>query len=413
MIDKTVLGKLSKRIDSYQDEIIEIQTHLTASPALAPENGGDGELKKAEYLQSYFKNRLNCDATLYQAADSRVSCGYRPNLVARLKGKSSQPTLWIMSHMDVVPPGDLSAWQGDPWKVRVENGKIFGRGVEDNQQGIVSSLIAAKAFHDEGIQPARDFGLVFAADEETGNRYGMQYLLEKHSDIFKKEDLIIIPDSGVADGSVIEVAEKSILWLKFRVVGKTTHASTPERGVNAFKAAANLIVKMNNLYLIYNIIDPMFDPPTSTFEPTKREANVPNVNTIPGEDVFYFDCRILPSYDIDRFLENVKRLCQEVESRHQATVEMNCELDGRAAPPTPIDAPIVKALESAISDIRRVKPKVMGIGGGTVAAFFRKAGFNAAVWATQDETLHEPNEYVRIQNIIDDAKVFAHTALQD
>ncbi|HEX9653279.1 MAG TPA: M20 family metallo-hydrolase [bacterium] len=413
MIDKTVLGKLSKRIDSYQDEIIEIQTHLTASPALAPENGGDGELKKAEYLQSYFKNRLNCDATLYQAADSRVSCGYRPNLVARLKGKSSLPTLWIMSHMDVVPPGDLSAWQGDPWKVRVENGKIFGRGVEDNQQGIVSSLIAAKAFHDEGIQPARDFGLVFAADEETGNRYGMQYLLEKHSDIFKKEDLIIIPDSGVADGSVIEVAEKSILWLKFRVVGKTTHASTPERGVNAFKAAANLIVKMNNLYLIYNIIDPMFDPPTSTFEPTKREANVPNVNTIPGEDVFYFDCRILPSYDIDRFLENVKRLCQEVESRHQATVEMNCELDGRAAPPTPIDAPIVKALESAISDIRRVKPKVMGIGGGTVAAFFRKAGFNAAVWATQDETLHEPNEYVRIQNIIDDAKVFAHTALQD
>ena len=413
MIDKTVLGKLSKRIDSYQDEIIEIQTHLTASPALAPENGGDGELKKAEYLQSYFKNRLNCDATLYQAADSRVSCGYRPNLVARLKGKSSLPTLWIMSHMDVVPPGDLSAWQGDPWKVRVENGKIFGRGVEDNQQGIVSSLIAAKAFHDEGIQPARDFGLVFAADEETGNRYGMQYLLEKHSDIFKKEDLIIIPDSGVADGSVIEVAEKSILWLKFRVVGKTTHASTPERGVNAFKAAANLIVKMNNLYLIYNIIDPIFDPPTSTFEPTKREANVPNVNTIPGEDVFYFDCRILPSYDIDRFLENVKRLCQEVESRHQATVEMNCELDGRAAPPTPIDAPIVKALESAISDIRRVKPKVMGIGGGTVAAFFRKAGFNAAVWATQDETLHEPNEYVRIQNIIDDAKVFAHTALQD
>ena len=302
MIDKTVLGKLSKRIDSYQDEIIEIQTHLTASPALAPENGGDGELKKAEYLQSYFKNRLNCDATLYQAADSRVSCGYRPNLVARLKGKSSLPTLWIMSHMDVVPPGDLSAWQGDPWKVRVENGKIFGRGVEDNQQGIVSSLIAAKAFHDEGIQPARDFGLVFAADEETGNRYGMQYLLEKHSDIFKKEDLIIIPDSGVADGSVIEVAEKSILWLKFRVVGKTTHASTPERGVNAFKAAANLIVKMNNLYLIYNIIDPMFDPPTSTFEPTKREANVPNVNTIPGEDVFYFDCRILPSYDIDRCL---------------------------------------------------------------------------------------------------------------
>lgn len=412
-MDNAILDKICKRIDSYQDEVIEIQTQLTANPALAPENGGDGELKKAEYLQSYLKSKLDCEATFYNAPDARVSSGYRPNLVAKMKGKSSARTLWIMSHIDVVPPGDLSKWQSDPWKVRVADGKIYGRGVEDNQQGIASSLIAAKAFRDEGVQPALDLGLVLAADEETGNKFGIQYLLEKHQEIFKKEDLIIIPDSGVADGSVIEVAEKSIVWLKFRVLGKTTHASTPEKGVNAFKAAANLIVKMNNLYLMYNIIDEMFEPPTSTFEPTKHEANVPNVNTIPDEEVFYFDCRILPNYDVDLFLENVKRLCHEVETRHKAKIEMTCELDGRAAPPTPPDAPVVKALEKAIADIRGAQPRVIGIGGGTVAAFFRKAGFNAAVWATQDETLHEPNEYVKIKNILDDAKVFAHVALQN
>lgn len=411
-MDKAILDKICKRIDTYQDEIIKLQTELTARPALSPENGGDGEGKKAEYLQFYLEKNLGSKVDFYNAPDARVPGGFRPNLIAKVPGKSSARTIWIMSHLDVVPPGELSNWTSDPWRVRVDNGKIYGRGTEDNQQGIVSSLIAAKAFRDENIQPERTLGLMIVADEETGSKYGVGYLFEHHKDLFKKEDLIIIPDSGVSDGSIIEVAEKSIIWFKFRVIGKATHASTPEKGVNACKAGANLIVKLNNLYMMYNALDPVFDPPTSTFEPTKKEANVPNVNTIPGEDIFYFDCRVLPNYDVDQFITNVKRICNEVEGRHKVNVEVTTEHEVRAAPPTPTDAPVVKALERAIADVRGKRPKAIGIGGGTVAAFFRKASFNAAVWATQDETLHGPNEYVKIQNIIDDAKVFAHVALQ-
>ncbi len=412
-MDKAAFDKITRRLESYKDEIIEVETKLTAIPALSPENGGEGEIKKAEYIQSYLEKVLHCDdLKLYQAPDDRVPCKYRPNLVAKFKGKSQARTIWIMSHIDVVPPGDLDKWDGDPWTVRVKDGKIFGRGTEDNQQGIVSSLCAVKAFRDEGIMPEYDIGLVLVADEETGSKYGIDYLLGNHKDIFKQEDIIIIPDAGNKEGSVIEVAEKSIVWFKFRTIGKQTHASTPEKGVNAHKAGANLIVKLNNLYLMYNAADPVFEPPISTFEPTKKEANVPNINTVPGEDVFYFDCRLLPSYDVDQFSENVKRICQEIETRYRVTIEVTTEQDLRAAPPTPADAPVVKALEKAISETRHIQPTAQGIGGGTVAAFFRKAGFNAAVWATQDETLHEPNEYVKIDNIINDAKVFAHVALQ-
>ncbi|MFQ5753280.1 MAG: M20/M25/M40 family metallo-hydrolase, partial [bacterium] len=150
--------------------------------------------------------------------------------MAKIKGKEHSRTIWIMSHMDVVPPGDINKWQGDPWTIRVEDGKIIGRGTEDNHQGIVSSLLTAKAFRDEGIQPEHDIGLVLVADEETGSKYGIQYLLKYHKEIFKNEDFIIIPDAGSEDGTMIEVAEKSIIWIKFRVLGKQTHASTPERG---------------------------------------------------------------------------------------------------------------------------------------------------------------------------------------
>ena len=101
----------------------------------------------------------------------------------------------------------------------------------------------------------------------------------------------MVPDSGNPEGSLIEIAEKSILWLGFKTTGKQCHGSKPQLGINAFSAASYLVTKLTKLHKIFDAVDPLFDPPVSTFEPTKKEANVGNINTIPGEDVFYMDCR--------------------------------------------------------------------------------------------------------------------------
>ena len=78
-----------------------------------------------------------------------------------------------------------------------------------------------------------------------------------------------------------------------------------------------------------------------------------------------------------------------------------------AAEPTPQDAEVVTALKQAVKKITGRKARPMGIGGGTVAAFFRQAGLPAAVWSTCPDTAHQPNEYCLISQVIDDAKVFA------
>ena len=54
----------------------------------------------------------------------------------------------------------------------------------------------------------------------------------------------------------------------------------------------------------------------------------------------------------------------------------------------------------------------MGIGGGTVAAFFRRAGLPAVVWSKIEDTCHQPNEYTTVENMIGDAKVFANLFMQ-
>ena len=173
------------------------------------------------------------------------------------------------------------------------------------------------------------------------------------------------------------------------------------------------MVGLNKLYDIFNEKDDVFDPPVSTFEATKKEANVPNVNTIPGEDVFYLDCRILPAYTIEQVMDTIKNICSEIEAKFNVKIEVSIAQKDAAAPPTSVDAPVVKALQKAIKTVYNVDARPMGIGGGTVAAIFRRAGYPAAVWSTLDDLAHQPNEYCVIGNMMNDAKVFAHVCLKD
>jgi succinyl-diaminopimelate desuccinylase len=174
-----------------------------------------------------------------------------------------------------------------------------------------------------------------------------------------------------------------------------------------------LVTRLDGLYRKFRKKDSLFDPPISTFEPTKKEANVPNVNTIPGEDVIYFDCRVLPQYKLSEVIREVRAVAQRTAREFGVKIRMDFPQKESAAPPTPPDAPVAQAITRAVRELRRRKPKPLGIGGGTVAKFFRDAGFPCAVWATLDETAHNPNEYAKLSALVADAKVFAHIAMQE
>ena len=100
--DLTDMEKIFQILDSYRDDIISLQADLTSRIALGPANGGTGEHEKAEYL----RERLEALGPDYleevKAPDKRAKGGYRPNLAAKWKGGKSAPTVWVLSHMDIV-----------------------------------------------------------------------------------------------------------------------------------------------------------------------------------------------------------------------------------------------------------------------------------------------------------------------
>ena len=401
---------LSQFIQSHIPQMVELETVLNGIPALAPENGGDGESKKCEALEAWLKKNGITNLQHYDAPDTRVSSGVRPNVVATIPGESNEYAMWCMAHMDVVPAGELSLWKSDPFKLVEKDGVIYGRGVEDNQQGLASGVLATLAFVQQHIIPKHTIKLLFMADEEVGSAYGMCYLVKNHLDIFGKNDIILIPDGGDKNGETIEVAEKNILWLKFHTIGKQSHGSRPDEGKNAFLAASDLALRINDLEHKFSKKDKLFDPPYSTFQPTMKSSNVPSVNIIPGDDVFCCDCRILPCYTLDQVRVEVKKLVAAVEKKYGVKVEVS-ELQAAQSPATPVNSPVVVKLAEAIKAVHGITAKTIGIGGGTVGADLRAAGYQCAVWSTMDETAHQPNEYCILKNLAADAETIAYIAM--
>ena len=403
--------QILRKIGSYEAYAIELQRGLTAIPALAPSSGGEGEYDKAKWLEGELK-KLKFDSIEWiNAPQAEAKNGIRPNVIARYKGKSPARTIWFMSHLDIVPPGDLKMWNSDPYTLVVDGRKLTGRGVEDNQQATVSSILLVKAMMELDYRPEYDIALLFCADEETGSGYGADYISEKHPQLFGKEDVFFVPDSGCEDGSLIEVAEKSIMWMKVITKGKQCHASRPELGINAFKASSDLITRFQKLYRKFPKKDRLYEPPISTFEPTKKENNVPNVNTLPGEDVFYMDCRVMPVYQLGEVKAEMRRVADEVEAKYGVKIAFEPQQEAQAAPPTDPKCALVLALKKAIKEVLGVKPRAYGIGGGTVAAFFRRLNLPAVVYSRLNDSAHMPNESTLIDYMMDDAKVFAVTTL--
>ena len=402
---------VAKKIDSYKDAMISLQRELIPIKAISPMNGGTGELKKAKFLEQRLKELFG-DVKWINAPHAEADGGIRPNLLAILPGKDQSKTIWFMAHMDVVPEGDRSSWDTDPFEATVKDGKIYGRGAEDNHQGLVSSFFAIKAIKEENIIPPYNVGLLIVSDEETGSNCGIKYILKNHPNLFKKEGQFIVPDFGVPTGELIEIAEKGLARFKLTVIGKQSHVAYPNRGLNANRAISNLIVRLDKFRTEnYTKENSLFEPAYCTMEATTRYANNVSLNTISGKEIQVFDCRILPDYDFDGFVAGFKQLTSEIEKEFGVTIEIEQLLNDKPSYTPPESTPIVSSLKKAIKVIYNADAKMHGIGGGTVGRFLRYSGLKAVVWSKNDQTMHSPNEYCHIDDMISDSKVFAHVIL--
>lgn len=395
------LQAVLNKIESSENDIVRTMSEMIRIPAIGPMNGGPGETERADRIMEFLTGFDTVERV--DVEDLNHPGVMRPNILARKNGKG-KGTVWIVSHMDTVLPGDPEEWETPPYEPTLKGRRIYGLGTEDNGQAVIASLFGSR-FVELGKDSRMSIGLAIVADEETTSLMGIDTLINRGK--FTEDDLIIVPDWGVPGGTMIEVAEKHLVWLKVSVEGKQTHGSTPNNGLNAFRVSTKLLAElMDRLEERYSMKDAVFRPDVSTFEPTKSPGTVGNVNTIPGYDEFYMDIRLLPSYDPDEMIEFAKTVAKKYESTG-AKITVEVEQRTYAGKPSRTDTEEYKAFRGSVMSVIGKEPETVGVGGGTCANFFRLAGLDAYVWQTGGGSLHQPNEYCDLDNLISDAKVYA------
>jgi len=255
----------------------------------------------------------------------------RPNLVARLRGRSADgPTLCYLGHVDTVL-ADASEWTHDPWSGEIADGFLWGRGALDMKSQVAAEVAAAASLARSGWRPERGELLIVAVvDEETGGELGAQWITETHPEKVRCD--LLVNEGG---GAVFEYAgrrcygvccaEKGVFRFTVTTDGVAGHASMPSMGENALLKMAPVLERLGARQPSYlpteepraflrgigedaedpegavarlRAADPrlatMFEPMLGvTFTPTRISASE-KINVIPSRAELKVDCRVPP-----------------------------------------------------------------------------------------------------------------------
>src|SRR5215217_622270 len=184
----------------------------------------------------------------------------RPNLVATLEGDERGPTLGYLSHVDTVL-ADPDDWTHDPWSGEIGDGYLWGRGALDMKSQTAAEVAAAAQRARSGWRPARGtLKVITVVDEETGGRWGAQWLTEERPDQ-ARVDWLVNEGAGTVmpygDRRLYGVccAEKGTFRFRVRARGRAGHASVPALADNALLKLLPALERLGTGRAAYDVVD--------------------------------------------------------------------------------------------------------------------------------------------------------------
>jgi len=168
-----------------------------------------------------------------------------PNLVADFKGARPGPHLVLNGHVDVFPAGDEAGWSRSPWSGLVEDGYVHGRGAVDMKAGTAALVLAFAYLHEHRDSLGGRLTLALVSDEETGGRYGAEFLLKEHSELVVGDCYVNAEPSSVG---AIEVGEKGAVHLRISIRTAGGHGAYTHQSPNAIRLMGELQRDLNRLH---------------------------------------------------------------------------------------------------------------------------------------------------------------------
>ncbi|SEH98507.1 acetylornithine deacetylase [Rhizobium tibeticum] len=307
--------------------------------------------------------------------------GDRSNLFATI-GPREVPGYILSGHMDVVPASE-SGWTSDPFRLRAEAGRLYGRGATDMKGFLAACLAAAPSLAQAPLR--RPIHYAFSYDEEAGCR-GVPHMIARLPELCKTPLGAVI---GEPSGMRAIRAHKGKAAARLTVNGRSGHSSRPDQGLNAIHAVAGVLAQAVTQAerLARGPFEPVFEPPYSSLQVgTLRGGQA--VNIIPDWCEAEFEARAISGVDPVALLAPI-RVTAEALSEQGFKVEWQ-ELSAYPALSLAADAPLATLFE----ELTGSKP-LAAVSYGTEAGLFQQAGIDAIICGPGDiGRAHRPDEFI-------------------
>ncbi len=431
---KDCVAAIWDAIDAERDYSVELTRDLVRIPSVNPKFQVDPGINREAEAQDLVAARLAEEGFQVSKWDAFPE---RPNVVGDWDG-DEEKSLIIGGHIDVVPVGDTSAWDRDPFSGDIDEGKVWGRGAVDMKGGIAACIAAARAIRRVGVALEGRLSIHAVVDEEAGGFGAIDLLRRGH---VAKRAIIAEPTWGY-----VVPAEGGLTWVRITIFGRQAHAGwrfneiwpqphSEDRlvpGVNAVELAVRFLNALREFEAARcrNNWHPLMPPGLATINPgvirggaglgeDGNPAVMTNAAMIPDVVTIDLDYKFMPQESFD-----------EVKAEFENFVHHFAQTDHwmRAHPPkitwnlhdlyfepvnTPIDHPLTQSLVTRSEQLHGSAPRIKGFEAVADCAHYAGKGVVPALYGPSGDGFHGDNECVEVDSLIDTAKVIAAAVIDN
>lgn len=353
-----------------------------------PTVSADSNLELIAFAAQHLED---CGATIEIWHDAT---GKKANLFATL-GPEGDGGIVLSGHTDVVPV-EGQPWSADPFKMRQDDGLLFGRGSCDMKGFVAAAMAIAPELKAKKL--SRPLHFAFTYDEEVGCIGGKELV----KDLLKRDLRPAIAIVGEPTSMGVIDAHKGGRQTCTHFTGLAGHSSAPAKGVNAVEYAVRYVSRLMEIrqQLVERApADSRFEPPYSTINVGQLHGGVAN-NVIPDQARVNWDFRSVQPSDHDFIDAQLEQYINDELLPAMRAVSPQANIDtqilGQIDGLLQVDENEARDIVAALTGSNSVE----AVAYGTEAGSFQGIGMDVVVCGPGSiEQAHKADEYVSVEQL--------------
>lgn len=377
------------------DLILDLTARLVAIPTRNPP--GD-ERSCAEFIHSMLR-QWGVEVELVPEPYPE-----RPQVVAWIRGEGDGPTVILNGHMDTVVEGDPEAWRHPPFEATREADRLYGLGTADMKGSLAGAMAIMKTLHDAGARFPGTLMFQAVIGEEM-DEDGTRTLLKMG---YVGDHAIVLEPTD----SRIGPATRGACWHRIVLTGPSVHCGlTQPDAVDVMMFLAHFNADLTACHERLSVREHHLLASPGCRITRIHGGDTHNATVARCE--LTVDRRMLPDESYEQVTAELRSMLDAAAAAVPG-VEFAIELlAGNEATETPLDAPLVRALQVNSREVTGREAAIWGPPyGSDMRNFVAERGIPTVNFGAGDfRVCHQPDEFVPVTDLIACARVVMGAAI--